>query len=188
MNNYLLNPIEFLLTTLVDLYIMLVMVRFLLQWLRADFYNPISQFLVKATNPPLQPLRRLIPGIAGLDMAAVVLMLLLKLLGLGLIMTLRGGPIEPLSLLLFSLVALVELAFNVFLFAIIIQAVLSWVNPGNYNPVSALLQSLTAPILAPARRLLPPISGLDLSPLIAILGLQVMKMLVIPPLTYLASL
>ncbi len=186
MDGYLLNPIEFLITTLFELYILVVMLRFLLQWVRADFYNPVSQFIVKVTNPPLRPLRRIIPGIAGLDMAAVVLMLALQLIALGLVLVLRGKGFPIGTLFIWSFAELVNLAFNVFIFSILIQAILSWVNPGSYNPVNAILHSLNEPLLRPARRLLPPMQGLDLSPLLVIIALQVIKMLVIPPLRYLA--
>lgn len=187
MNGYLTNPVEFLLTTLFQLYITVVMLRFLLQWVRADFYNPVSQFLVKVTNPPLKPLRRIIPGWGGLDIAAIVLMVALQVISLLLVLLLRGKGIPVGTLVLWSVAELVSLAFNVFIFAIIIQVILSWVNPGHYNPVSSLLYSLTEPLLRPARRMLPPISGIDLSPLLVLLALQVLKMLIVPPLMHLAA-
>lgn len=187
MNGYLLNPLEFLLSTLFQLYITVVMIRFLLQWVRADFYNPVSQFVVKLTNPLLRPLRRMIPGWAGVDMAAIVLMLLLQLTSLFLILLIRGQGIPLGALLLWSLAELLSLAFNVYIFAIIIQAILSWITPGHYNPFSSILYSLTEPLLRPARSLLPPISGIDLSPLLVLLALQVAKMLLVPPLMHLAA-
>ncbi|QKT05047.1 YggT family protein [Ectothiorhodospiraceae bacterium 2226] len=185
--NYLLNPLEFLLSTLFSIYILAVMLRFLLQWARADFYNPISQFLVKVTNPPLIPLRRLIPGIGGIDWAAVLLMLVLQMASIALIIALRGGTLAVGPLALFSLAELVNLLFNVFIFAILIQVVISWINPGAYNPLISLLYSLNEPLLRPARRVIPPIGGLDLSPLAVIIALQVLKMLVVPPLRHLAG-
>jgi len=188
MNGYLTNPVEFLITTLFQLYIMVIMLRFLLQWVRADFYNPVSQFVVRVTNPLLKPLRRVIPGWGGLDIAAVSLMIALQLLSLLLVLLLRGQGVPIGTLVLWSLAELISLAFNVFIFAIIIQVILSWVNPGHYNPVSSLLHSLTEPLLRPARRMLPPISGIDLSPLLVLLALQVLKMLVVPPLMHLAAL
>jgi YggT family protein len=187
MNGYLTNPLAFVITTLFSLYIMAVMLRFLLQRVRADFYNPISQFIVRVTNPPLKPLRRLIPGLGGVDVASLVLMLALQMLSLTIIVLLRGVSVGFGTLLLLSVTELVDLAFNIFIFSILIQAILSWVNPGTYNPVSAILGSLTEPVLRPVRRLLPPMGGLDLSPLFAILGLQVLKMLVMPLLTGLAG-
>lgn len=186
MNDYLLRPVEFLVRTLFDLYILAVMLRFLLQWVHADFYNPVSQFIVKITNPPLRPLRRMIPGLGGLDMAAVVLMVALQMVSVAVILFMRGGTIPLLALFLLSATELIGLVFNVFIFSIIIQAVLSWVNPGAYNPVASILYSLNEPLLRPVRRIIPPISGLDLSPLVVILALQLGKMLVLPPLQQLA--
>jgi len=178
--NYFTNPIEFLISTLFSLYILAVMLRFLLGLVRADFYNPVSQFLVRITNPVLVPLRKVIPSIGKLDISAVVLMIALQVLALTLILLLRGGGVPVGSVILLSLAQLVSLAINVFFFAIIIQVILSWVNPGTYNPVTSLLHSLTAPVLRPIQQLIPPISGIDLSPLFAIIGLQVLRMLVMP--------
>jgi YggT family protein len=186
--SYLLNPLEFIINTLFGLYILVVMVRFLLQWVRADFYNPLSQFVVRVTNPALRPLRRIIPGWGGIDFAAVALMLALQLISLALILLLRGQGIPPVTLIFWSLAELVSLAINVYIGAIFIQVIVSWVNPGTYNPAISLLHSLTEPLLRPARRLLPPVGGLDLSPLLVLIALQVVKMLAIPPLLLLAGL
>jgi YggT family protein len=186
--SYILNPLEFILNTLFGLYILLLMVRFLLQWVRADFYNPISQFIVKVTNPPLRPLRRIIPGWGGIDFAAVVLMLVLQLLSLTLVLLMRGQGVPPVTLLVWSLAELAALIINIYIGAILIQAVISWINPGTYNPVVTLLHSLTEPLLRPARRLLPPMSGFDFSPILVLIALNVLKMLVIPPLRVLAGL
>lgn len=178
--NYFTNPVEFLISTLFSLYILAVMLRFLLGLVRADFYNPVSQFLVRITNPILVPLRKVIPSIGKLDISAIVLMIALQVLALTLIALLRGGGVPVGTVIILSLAQLVSLAINVFFFAIIIHVILSWVNPGTYNPVTALLYSLTGPILRPIQQLIPPISGIDLSPLFAIIGLQVLRMLVMP--------
>ena len=179
-SSYLTNPLEFLISTLFSLYIMVVMLRFILGAVRADFYNPVSQFLVRITNPLLVPMRRVIPSIRQYDTSALLLMLLLQLLSLLIIVLLRGASVPFIALLLAAVGELVVLAFNVFIFAIVIQVIISWVNPGTYNPVNALLHSITQPVLAPIQRLIPPISGIDLSPLVALIGLQVLKMLVLP--------
>jgi len=179
-SSYLTNPLEFLISTLFSLYIMVVMLRFILGAVRADFYNPVSQFLVRITNPLLVPMRRVIPSIRQYDTSALLLMLLLQLLSLLIIVLLRGASVPFIALLLAAIGELVVLAFNVFIFAIVIQVILSWVNPGTYNPVNALLHSITRPVLAPIQRIIPPISGIDLSPLVALIGLQVLKMLVLP--------
>ena len=185
-SSYVTNPLEFLINTLFGLYILTVMLRFLLAQLGADFYNPVSQFLVKVTNPLLVPLRRFIPSIGKIDTSALVLMLALQMLSFGLIALLRGGAISAISLIILSVAELVGLFLNVLLFSILIQVVLSWVNPGTYNPVVSLLYTITEPILGPCRRLLPPISGIDLSPLVALIGIQLVKMLLLPPLQQLA--
>ena len=185
--HYFTNPLEFLIQTLVGLYLLCVMLRFLLQWVQADFYNPVSQFLVKITNPPLRPLRRLIPGWAGVDIASLVLMLILQMAALLLVALLRGVEPSIGALLVLSIAELISLLFNVFLVTIIIQAILSWVNPGQYNPITSMLYSLNRPLLGPAQRLLPPIGGMDLSPIVVIIGLQLAKMLILPPLYRLAS-
>jgi YggT family protein len=179
--SYVGNAATFLIETLVGLYILIVMLRFLLQLARADFYNPVSQFIVKATQPPLAPLRRLIPGIAGLDLAAVVFMFVLKFAELWLITGLLGMTPQAGGLAILSVAELLGLAINVYLFSILIQVIISWVNPGMYNPIMGLLHSLNEPLLAPARRLIPPISGLDLSPIAVIIVLQLASMLAVAP-------
>jgi YggT family protein len=180
MHSYLANPLEFLVTTLFSLYILAVMLRFLLGVVRADFYNPVSQFLVRVTNPLLAPLRKLLPGLGRIDIAAIVLMFLLQLISVLIVMMLRGVSVPPLFLVWYAVGRLVMMLLNVYLFAIIVQAVVSWVNPGTYNPINSLLYSLTAPLLKPIQRILPPMSGIDLSPLFAIIGLQVLRMLIMP--------
>lgn len=179
---YLGNAGEFLLRAAFGFYIAAVLLRFLLQWARADFYNPLAQLLVKLTNPPLLPLRRVIPGFRGLDMAAVALMLLLQLLELALLAGLYGRRVTVAGLLVLSVVELLDLAITVAFWAVILQALLSWFNPDYRQPAVRLLYQLTEPLLRPARRLLPPIGGLDLSPLVLLLGLQLARMLLLAPL------
>ena len=179
--NYVGNAATFLIETLFGLYILIVMLRFLLQWVRADFYNPVSQFIVKATQPVLIPLRRFIPGFGGADLAAVVLMFALKFVELWLITGLLGIAPNVSGLAILCIAELLGLLINVFIFAILIQVIVSWVNPGMYNPVMGLLHSLNEPLLAPARRLIPPISGLDLSPIAVIICLQLVSMVGVAP-------
>ncbi len=186
-SSYLTTPIEFLINTLFGLYILAVMLRFLLAAVRADFYNPVSQFLVKITNPPLKPLRRVLPSVGKIDTSALVLMLALQMLSFTVIVLLRGGQPALGTLLILSATELIALFLNVLLFSILIQVIISWINPGTYNPAVSLLYSLTEPVLRPARRLLPPVSGIDLSPLVALIGIQLIKMLLLPPLYALAG-
>ncbi|BAZ95379.1 hypothetical protein TspCOW1_27740 [Thiohalobacter sp. COW1] len=181
--NLLGDTLGFVIQVLVGLYVLVLMLRLLLGWLRADFYNPLSQFIVKVTNPPVIPLRRLLPPLGRLDTATVVVMLVVQMLGVALVMLVSGRPVHPYPLLAHSLIELISLGFSVFIFAILIQAILSWVNPGGYNPALAILHSLTEPVLRPLRGLIPPISGIDLSPLFAILILEVARRLVLGLLT-----
>ena len=179
-SSYLTNPLEFLISTLFSLYILAVMLRFILGAVRADFYNPVSQFLVRITNPLLVPMRRVIPSFRQYDTSALLLMLLLQIISLVIVFLLRELSVSFITLLLAAIGELVVLAFNVFIFAIVIQVIISWINPGTYNPVNALLYSITRPVMGPIQRLIPPVSGIDLSPLVALIGLQLLKMLVLP--------
>ncbi|MCS4505572.1 hypothetical protein KBTX_03765 [wastewater metagenome] len=187
MGGYVANPLAFLVHTLFSLYILAVMLRFLLQWTRADFFNPISQFLVRVTQPVLRPLRRVIPGMAGLDLSAVVLMVLLQAVSLALVMLIYGVMPRAGYILVRTPAELLSLLFNLYFIAIIAQAILSWViQPGQYHPAQTLLYSLTEPVLRPIRQLVPLIGGIDLSPLVALILLQVLKMLVMQPLNHIA--
>lgn len=173
------NPILFLVETLFDLYIIVLMLRFILQQVRADFYNPISQFIVKATAPVVNPARRVIPGIGGIDLATIVVVVLVIAIKLSIVSLLAGYSPSLAALLLTGLRDFITLALNVFIFAIIIHAVLSWINPDPYNPVSALLFSITRPVLDPFRRIIKPVGGLDLSPLVALIALMFVERLVV---------
>ncbi len=176
------NAGTFLISTVFGLYILLVLLRFLFQLVRADFYNPISQAVVKLTNPVLRPLRRAIKGVAGIDVASVVLLLVLKVAELSLVAALQGIGMGFIGLFVLALAALLQMTLHVFLFAVLIQVILSWVAPHAYNPVSSLLLSLTEPLLRPARRLIPAIGGLDFSPIVVLVVLQLSSMLIIAPL------
>ena len=185
-SGYLTTPIVFLIEVIFGLYILIVMLRFLLQLVRADFYNPLSQFIVKATTPPLRPLRRLIPGIGGIDVSSLVLAWLLQALELGLKYLVSGFGLVIVQPLLLAIPELVNLTINIFLFSILILVVLSWVSPGGHNPATGLLHALTAPLMNPVRARMPDLGGLDISPMIVMIGLMLLKMLLVPPLQTLA--
>ncbi len=199
-SGYLLNPLMLIINTVFDLYVMLVLLRFMFQAFRADFYNPVSQFVVKVTSPPLKFFRRFIPSVAGHDTAAIVLAVILigiKLLilkALGVPYSEIAGVAAPvarvgiLGLVIIAFAELLSLTLSIFLFSIIILVVLSWVNPGAYNPVTQLIQTIADPVLRPFKKFMPDMGGLDLSPLVASLALMVAKMLLVPPVVYLATL
>jgi YggT family protein len=187
-STYVTNPAIFIIDTLFSLYILAVMLRFLLQWCGAEFYNPISQFLVKATHPPLRILRRFVPPIGKIDTSSLVLVLALQMLADFSILMLKGVSIGIGAMTILSITQLVSLLINIFIFAVFARALLSWLNPGTFNAASSILYSLTEPLLNVCRRFIPDLGGIDLSPLVALLLLQLAKMLILPPLQELASL
>ena len=152
-------------------YITLVILRFILQVSRADFYNPISQFIVKATNPLLIPLRRLIPGFRGIDFASLVLAVILQFL---LEMLIRSNQFDVVMqnlvpLLGIALMALLQSIIQLYTWALILVVIISWVAPGSYHPGAQLLAQITEPLLRPIRQFMPATGGLDLSPMVLML-------------------
>ncbi|MBR9805058.1 YggT family protein [bacterium] len=167
---------RYLLSSVFSLYMIAVLCRFLLQIARADFYNPLSQFIVKITDPLLKPLRRVIPGFGGVDVASLVLALLIQLAAMCLLILLGGFSLPPiLSLVLWSIIGVLTQLLNIFFFALIIVIIVSWIAPGSYNPVLLLLRQITEPVLAPFRALIPPIGGLDLSPILVFFAINIGK-------------
>jgi YggT family protein len=185
-SSYLTNPLVFLVQVIFGLYLLIVLLRFLLQLVRADFYNPVSQFIVKATAPLLKPFRSVIPGYGGLDLSSLALAWVVKFLELMLVLLISGKGLLFLYPALLAIPGLIELLLNIFLFSILIIVILSWISPGGYNPAIGLLTNLTEPILKPARKMIPSMGGLDLSPMVAMIALALLKMLLIPPLEHLA--
>lgn len=170
--------LSLILDTVTFLYLLIILMRFILQVSRADFYNPISQFVVKATNPPLIPLRRLIPGFAGIDVAAIVLALLFQLVMLSLkFLVLAGGLPGIGALLSLSVVLVLGMALKIYFWGLLIMIIASWIAPGSPNPALQLLNQICEPVMAPFRKLLPPMGGLDLSPILLFMVLQVLAIL-----------
>ena len=182
MGSYLSDAALFLVDTILGLYIFLVLLRFLLQLVRADFYNPISQFIVRATNPPLVRLRRLIPGLWGIDLAALILLIAMEALRISLTALLLGHSPRLTGIIVLSLGELAKLTVYTVIFSIFIRALLSWVSTGSQHPISQLLESLTDPILQPVRRVLPTAGGIDLSPLVVFIGSMLVLKLFVQPL------
>lgn len=181
--SYILQAAVTLVQFVVGLYLLIVLLRFLFQLARADFYNPISQAIVKLTNPPLKILRRIIPGYAGIDWPSIVLMLFIQALEIALLTSLIFGTLpEPAGLLVLSIARLLQLTVYVYIFMIFIIVVISWVNPGAYNPLTVLIHQLTEPLMRPVRRKLPTTGGLDWTPMAVLLGLYLTLSLIIAPL------
>lgn len=182
-STYLTSPLIFLIQSILGIYVTLVVLRLLLQWVRADFYNPISQLIVTALSPLLKPLRHVIPNIAGIDLAAVILAWGLKALELLLVMLLLNGRLYLFAVVWWAIPELMELIANIFIVAILLQVIFSWITPfGSYNPAADLASSLAEILLVPAQRLLPLVPGLDFSPIVATVAIVMLKMLLLPPL------
>ncbi len=166
----------FLAQYLLTFFLITVIVRLLLQVARADFYNPISQFIVKLTNPLLLPLRRVIPGLGGIDFAAVVLALLVQLLATTVLLLLNGfTPVNPLYMLVWGLIGILVLVLNIYLFTVLASIVVSWVAPYSDHPAVLLLRQFTEPVMAPFRKFVPAIGGIDLSPIFLFITIQVLQ-------------
>ena len=183
MDSYLASPLIFLVSVAFGFYTLLILLRFILQLLRADFYNPVSQLIISLTTPLLKPLRKLIPGYRGMDMASLAAAWLIKSIETFLVLMLSGFQGAIFGAFLWSLPQLLELAFYIFIFSIFIDAILSWFPSTAGHPLRAIAATIGRPVLSLTRRLLPtPASGIDLSPMVATIGLILIKMLVMPPL------
>ena len=170
--------LNYVIQTFLGLYLFAMMLRFILQLVRADFYNPISQFLVKVTNPLVLPLRRIIPGYGGLDLSSLLLALLLQMLSITALLWFKVGGLPSIGLLLIgSVFGIAALLLQLYFFALLAMIILSWVSPGGNNPAVYLVHQITEPVMAPFRKILPPIGGLDLSPILVFVAIGVLQRL-----------
>jgi len=170
------NALSFLISTVFDLYLMVVIIRIWLQLAKADFYNPFSQFIVKATHPIVAPMRRIIPSIGGFDTASVFLALMVVVAKFVILSLIAGAAIDILTILLIAVVSVFKEAGVLLFWMLIIRAILSWVSQG-HNPIEMVMGQLTEPFLSPIRRILPPMGGLDLSLLVMMIILNFANML-----------
>ena len=165
------NPFAFLLDILTHLLVLVFMLRLLLQWVRADIGNPISQVILKISNPVLLPMRRFIPPIGRMDTASLIAMFLIQLIGLALLAMLNGYTPSPAPLIVITLITLARAVLQLYFITLLAQALLSWLNPNPYNPATGILHSLNAPLLNPVRRILPPMGGIDFSAMVVMIGI-----------------
>ncbi|MCF1427382.1 MAG: YggT family protein [Shewanella sp.] len=170
------NAMSFLVNTLFDLYLMVVILRIWLQLARADFYNPLSQFVVKATYPFVAPMRRALPAMGNVDTASVLLAIVVVIAKLVLLYLIAGAAFEPVPMLMMAVVTVVKKAGSLLFWMLIIRAILSWFNQG-YNPIVMIMEQLTEPVMAPVRRIIPPIGGLDLSVMVVLIGMNFLNIL-----------
>ena len=179
------QSILFIVKTLGDLYIIAFLLRFLLQWVRADFYNPLAQVVVKVTDPLIRPARRIIPSLRSLDLPTLAVLLLLEGALIWAILAIVSFSAPVGTFAVWTVLRLVRTLLSLYMFSILVSVLMSWIAPGGYHPIARVLANLNEPLLRPARRLLPPVSGLDLSPmLVAILIIATRILIPLPPLLY----
>lgn len=176
-----------LVNTIGSLIVTLVVLRFLLQLVRADFYNPMSQFIVRFTNPMLMPLRRIIPGLGGFDLASVVLAYVLQMLFIVAVLLMYGGIAPIANMLIWGAIALFALVLKIYFWGMVIVIIVSWIAPSSYNPAVVLVQQLLEPVMQPVRNIVPDLGGLDLSPIFLFLGIKIIEILLIGTLAQMAS-
>jgi YggT family protein len=173
------SAVIYILDTLLGLALFVVMARLLLQWTRADFRNPLCQGIVKLTNPLVLPLRRVLPPVGKVDTASVVAVLLVAIVKVGCLYWLADVPLPP-PVLVWVRAVVTEIARTLlwtYFYAIVLYALLGMIAPGGYSPLQSLLATLCEPVLRPIRRMIPGISGLDLSPLWACIAIQALLIL-----------
>lgn len=189
MNNpYIGNATSYLIDVFLGLFIFALLLRFMLQWVRGDFYNPIGEFLVKFTNPVVIPLRRIIPGFMGLDLATLFTTIAFSFAKSWLLLTIAGAQAAPFGLFIYTLAELLKLTVYIFMGAIIIRIVASWIAPqATYSPIMSPVYALSEPLMSSARRVIPDIGGIDLSPILVFVFLNLTQMLAVAPLYGLAQ-
>ncbi len=177
------NILHLIIFTLMSLFLVIVIMRFLLQVVRADFYNPVSQSIVKITMPLLKPLRKIIPGFLGIDMASIVLILLVQLVATLLLSLVHGVTdvfTNPLLVVLWGFVGALSIVSNIFFWCMIITIIGSFLAQFSHHPLIVLANQIIDPLCAPIRKVIPPLGGvLDISPIIILLGLKIVDMLII---------
>jgi YggT family protein len=173
------SAIQFVVASLLGLYQVVLLLRLLMQWVRADFRNPVARAIVQLTDPLILPLRKLLPPIRRIDTASVVAILAVTVVKIVVGQLLLFSSLPSPELLLHDLLLeTLHLVLTTYLFAIILNAILSFVAPENYSPAQSLLNSICEPVLRPIRRLIPSVAGLDLSPLWACIAIQALLILV----------
>lgn len=162
--------------------IALIVLRVLLQWVRANFYNPICQFLYKVTNPVLMPLRKIVPSWRNIDIAGIALAWLVTALKLVLLYATLGESLGVLGLVVLALADLIDFVLLLYIVLILARVVISFVGADSYHPIVPLVMQLTEPVLKPVRRVLPAVSGIDFSPMVALLAITLARVLIAKPL------
>jgi len=182
-SGYFSQAIIFLVKLFFDIYILTLILRYLLTIVRVDSLNPLSALIIKVTNPLLKPLRRTIPGYFGIDWASIISLFLVQAIEIILVALIITGGIPAFSgLTMLTIAYLLRTILYIYLFIIIVQVIISWVNPNAYNPITTIMYQISEPILKPIRHFIPSSGGLDFSPLVALIIINLLMILIISPL------
>ena len=172
------SALVFIVNALTSLYLLVLLLRFWLPWLRTDFRNPLAQGILKFTSPVVIPLRRIIPSFGRLDTATIVVAFVIQYVAILLILLIMGAAPNITIIATTAFVKLILLSLNLFMFAIFVRIILSWISPGQYNPATAIIGTLTEPLLRPVRKIIPAMGGFDISPIFVIIGIGALSRLV----------
>jgi YggT family protein len=173
------DAFTYVISTVVDLYTTAIFLRLALQWVRADFRNPMAQFILRVTNPLVLPLRRIVPSFGGIDTATVIALLGVSLIATAILVRIACvGSADIGQVLALTGLKVIHLLLRTYSLLILVYVILSWVGTGGYNPVAAMLAAIVEPVLRPLQRVIPPIGGLDLSPVVALIAIEFFNRLI----------
>lgn len=172
------QAIAFIVNAISSLYLLVLLLRFWLPWLRADFRNPLAQGILRLTSPLVVPIRRVVPSFGRLDTATIIVAFAIQYAAVFLILLIYNSMASIGVIALTSLVKLVMLSVNLFAYAILVRVVLSWLSPGQQNPAIAIINTITEPVLRPFRRIIPAMGGFDISPMLAMIGLFALNIVI----------
>ncbi|MAC46954.1 YggT family protein [Oceanospirillum beijerinckii] len=183
------NAGVYLISTLINLYLFIVMLRFILQFSQADFYNPISQAVAKMTSPLVRPVQAIIRPMGRIDLATVIVAFIVKTLGLVAILQIAGAGFPPVfNLVMGGLTGVISTLLDIYFFALLASIILSWVAPQSSHPGALLIYQITEPVMSPVRNILPSMGGIDLSPIFVFIGINVLEILVVTPMAQMSGL
>lgn len=174
------NALLFLISTLFELYLFILIIRLVLVWIRSDYFNPLVQFVVKFTNYLIKPIRNIIPNIGRLETATLITIFVLELIKFTLISLLSVGVPNFFGILILAVGGILKLLIEIFFYGIILSAIMSWVQP--HNPMNRVLHQFVSPIIRPIQRIIPPVGGIDISPIPALILLQLLIIVLVGPL------
>ncbi|HAU69489.1 MAG TPA: YggT family protein [Gammaproteobacteria bacterium] len=181
--NYAANAATLIIDTIIGLYLYIILVRFWMQWVRADFRNPVGQFVISTTSPFIIPLRKLLPPIGMVDTATLVFALIVAIIKVAALFAVVSSMPSAVNILVFGASEVLRSSIHIFMASVFIMIIASWIASGSYNPIVSVAQQIAHPLMAPAQRLLPNIGGFDLSPILVILFLNLSLVLLVAPIS-----